>query len=342
MAAKTDNEHSLPTAHRLGLEEIVWAAEKYRQAPDVEKAHMLEKWGSHIAFNLKVENTVTEFSLHASSRVTAEQIGSAIAAFFEAAQTCLLELPWPHTPQGKPDNPALTALVSIIDAWEASAMAAKGAGTMDYVFNTLKWNPDGLWVALFATQEMVKRQLELEDKSWQVQPFWRWTAQLGVQACLTEWQPNNNSLSDKMWYVTPFHEMDNADVAVQQMATKAPWSFGAALEYYQDEPEEHVSTDMAQTIFQMDYAQANIALSTQLLLSLMFEYSRYHAYSAGLQILQDKHPDLFAAFKLQVSLHDGPQDAEKYASACESAWMHAVHGKPVDCMALPDLGLESP
>ena len=126
------------------------------------------------------------------------------------------------------------------------------------------------------------------------------------------------------------------------MATKAPWSFGAALEFYQDEDEEHVTPSMVKSIFTMDYAQANPGLSTNLLLSLMFGHAKHQAYAAGMALVQEQHPDLYAAFQLQVSLHDDVYDAEKYAPACIESWNHAIHGKAVDSVPLPDLGFESP
>ena len=342
MLEKSYDEYCQTTSHRHGLEDIVWTKEKYDRAPTEQKSLLLKEWGEKIAFHLVCEKQSPNYSLHASSCLSAEQIGDAIITFFEAARVALVARPWPHTPEGKPNNAALAGIVSILDAISPNKNIGSVSPTMDYILNARAWNPDGLWFALDSTQNLAKDQLALTDKSWQAQPFWRWTAQLGIQACITDWTPNKNFQGDKMWYVTPFQQLPDPDAAVRTLAAKVPGSFGAALEYYQDEPEEHVSADMAKTIFQMDYAQANAGLSTKLLLSLMFDYSRYHAYGAGMQIFQDKHPDLFAVFELQVSMHDSSDDAEKYASSCETAWMQAVHGKPIDCIPLPDLGLERP
>ena len=142
--------------------------------------------------------------------------------------------------------------------------------------------------------------------------------------------------------VPPFSSVSDPDAAVASLAAKTPWSFGSALEYYQNEDEENVSANMVRTIFAMDLKKANALLSIRMLLELLFNNTRCQAYSSGMEQFQIRHPDLFAAFQLQVSLHENVFDAEKYAPACIDSWNHAIHGKAVDSVPLPDLGFEGP
>ena len=340
MTTQTNNTNARTAVHNRMLRYIVEDADKYKNAESAAKMDILSNWSDHIVSHLRIENNAIANPVVESSYPPDETVGRAIIEFFEATTDILMAA---TSLLVQPRDLKVTALLGIVPVINVLASPLDNAlRTMSYLLNDLNWNPDRLWSALAFTQDFAKSQLALKDKSWQVQPFWLWTKQLGVQACLTNWKPNNNTLSDKMWYVTPFRHLPNPDATVAAMATKVPWSFGAALEFYQDEPEEDVSADMAKTIFQMDYAQANATLSTQLLLSLMFNYSRYQSYSEGMQIFQNKHPDLFAAFELQVSLYDSQKDADHYASECETAWMHSIQEHPIDCMALPDLGLECP
>lgn len=343
MTPQTNYEEAISVAHVHVLADVILWQQLYKDAPPDEKASYIEQWGLALARHFGLEKESSVYARKAMSEPSAKQVGESVIAYFQAAQDMLLAFPWKHDPQGNSNNPALIGMEAITDVFAADGQHSKFASpTMAYLLNTMNWNPDGLWFALASTQEDTRRQLALDNKDWRVQPFWRWTAQLGVQACVTDWKPNNNKLSDKMWYVTPFRALYAPDAAVAAMATKVPWSFGAALEFYQDEDEEHMTPSMVRSIFTMDYAQANAVLSTQLLLHLMFNHARYQDYKAGMALVQEKHPDLYAAFQLQVSLHDDVYDAEKYAPACIESWNQAIHGKPLDSTPLPELGFESP
>lgn len=343
MTPQTDYEEDISAAHDQVLNDAIAWHKLYKDAQPEEKAACIEQWGLALSRHFGLEKDSSAYASNATSEPSAKQIGESVIAFFDAAHDMLLTFPWRHDPQGNSNNPALIGMAAITDAFAADGKHSKFASpTMAYVLDTLNWNPDGLWLALASTQEDTRRQLALDDKDWRVQPFWRWTAQLGVQACGTDWKPNNNTLSEKMWYVTPFRALYAPDSAVSAMATKVPWSFGAALEFYQDEDEEHVTPSMVQSIFTMDYAQANARLSTELLLHLMFNHARHQSYESGMALVQERHPDLYAAFQLQVSLHDDVYDAEKYAPACLDSWNHAIHGKALDSVPLPDLGFEGP
>lgn len=342
MNPQIDNGNFTARAYANVLEDAIVLEDRYANASAENQAALIEQWGLSLARHLELEKESQAYAHNASLAPVAGYIGHSLIAFFEAAQKMLLVLPWKHT-RANPSNPALTGLVAIIDAvCKDDNHLKRGSPTVAYALNTMRWNPDALWLALNSTQELAQSQLAFDNKDWRIQPFWRWTAHLGVQASLTDWIPNDNHLSDKMWYVTPFVRLPNPNAAVAAMAEKLPWSFGAALEFYQDEPEEDVSQNMIESIFTMDLAKANARLSTELLLNLMYGHAQYQAYGAGLDMLQQRHPDLYAAFQLQVSLHDDIYDAEKYAPICVEFWNYAIYGKTMDSVALPDLGFEGP
>ena len=321
-------------SHLRVLKDILSDGNNYHRASPTDRGTALIAWASSIATHFRMEQRSPGCHIQGPA-VPEQQIGSSIADFLDIVNDRLRE-----TSKSDFVNPALLALVSVLDALTPSGTMVFSP-TLDHVVNTRKWSPDALWLTLASTQELVEKQLFLPNKDWRIQPFWRFTAVLGIQACLTNWTPQHGTVADSMWYVTPFHALSDPDAAIATMATKLPKSFSAALEFYQNENEENMTPNMVASIFGMDYAQANAPNAVRTLLDIMTDHVLYQSYNAGMQLFQARYPDLYTMFQLQVSLQHH-NDSDWGTAGCVDGWNRILHGQTPASTPLPYLGFESP
>ena len=321
-------------SHLRVLKDILSDGNNYHRASPTDRGTALIAWASSIATHFRMEQRSPGCHIQGPA-VPEQQIGSSIADFLDIVNDRLRE-----TSKSDFVNPALLALVSVLDALTPSGTMVFSP-TLDHVVNTRKWSPDALWLTLASTQELVEKQLFLPNKDWRIQPFWRFTALLGVQSCLTNWTPPYGLVANSMWYVTPFHTLPNPDAAIATMAAKLPGSFSAALEFYRDEDEEIMTPSMVASIFGMDYAQANAPNAVRTLLDIMTDHVLYQSYNAGMQLFQARYPDLYTMFQLQVSLQQH-NDSDWGIAGCVDGWNRIIHRQTPASTTLPYLGFESP
>lgn len=317
------------------LNDILREARMYseRALPD-----LLERWGESVANHFILENiSPPHNSKNALSEATSLQIEQSIVSFFEAVTAQLNKVPWSIADNGKFYNAGLNALLKVTNA--LSTRSTK-SNTMERVLTA--WAPDAMWHSLKITQDKQHSAQEDVVNRWEDLLFWRWTKVLGLQTVVSDWGPAKNSCSDGLWYVTPFCSLPNPDAAVASMAAKMPWSFGAAMDFYRSEDESNITPSMIETIFAMDLSKADAALSTRILLELIFDYTRYGNHMPAMEYFREKNSTLFSSLQLHTVLCKDIMDLDNHISASVDTWTKVVNNIAIEQIPLPDLGFECP
>lgn len=341
MFNETNDDNTTFIEHRRALNDIVRSAAQYQAAPHEEKCSLLEEWGTCVAQHLEIE-LLGPSTLYALEYIEPPELVNdvlrSIGHFFEALQTQLMVMPWPHTPQGVPQHPGLRGLIAILDVADKNIA---GSPTLNRVLTSGIWNPERLLDVLQSTQQLQRSSDPESAKKWENLPFWRCIQMLAIATLTSQWTPPAG-YGPKMWYMPLFHKFPNPEEAFSTLVDKVPHGFSAALEYYQSEPPENITAAMIERMFAMDWSKTNATIAVQMLLELVYDHNLDNAYPEGMRWFQHHRPDLFAAFQLQASLFDSSKDAEEHTQACLPGWNQAIHGVAIEAIPLPELGLESP